>query len=74
MDNRLGELDLVQRSTTWCPAAVQPRDDCSSVNPFGMDPTTYSEAYLGSLGTVGQAKTTSPRLSTMMRVAVRMMA
>ena len=25
-----------------------------------MDPTTYSEAYQGSLGTVGQAKTTSP--------------
>jgi hypothetical protein len=45
---------------TWCPAAVQPRDNCSSVNPFGLDPTTYADAYQGSLGTVGQAKTTSP--------------
>jgi hypothetical protein len=45
---------------SWCPAAVQPPDDCSSVNPFGIDPTTYAELYQGSLGTVGQAKTTSP--------------
>jgi hypothetical protein len=45
---------------TWCPAAVQPRDNCSSVNPFGMDPATYADAYQGSLGTVGQARTTSP--------------
>ena len=45
---------------SWCPAAVQPASDCSSVNPFGLDPTTYAEAYQGSLGTVGQAQTTSP--------------
>jgi hypothetical protein len=45
---------------TWCPAAVQPRDDCSSVNPFGIDPATYAGLYQGSLSTVGQAKTTSP--------------
>ena len=45
---------------TWCPAAVQPSDDCSSVNPFGIDPTTYAELYQGSLGTVGQAQTPSP--------------
>jgi hypothetical protein len=45
---------------TWCPAAVQPREDCASVNPFGLDPATYARVYQGSLGTVGQAKTTSP--------------
>jgi hypothetical protein len=45
---------------TWCPAAVEPRSDCSSVNPFGIDPTTYAKAYAGNVGTVGQAKTTSP--------------
>ena len=28
---------------SWCPAAVS-ADDCSSVNPFGIDPTTYAEA------------------------------
>ena len=44
---------------SWCPAAVPP-DDCSSVNPFGIDPTTYAELYQGSLGAVGQALTTSP--------------
>jgi formylglycine-generating enzyme required for sulfatase activity len=45
---------------TWCPAQVQPADNCASVNPFGMDPTTYAKAYQGSLSTVGQAQTTSP--------------
>ena len=45
---------------TWCPAEVQPQSNCSSVNPFGIDPTTYAEAYQGSLGTVGQAQTRSP--------------
>ncbi len=45
---------------TWCPAEVEPRSDCSSVNPFGIDPTTYAEAYQGSVSTVGQAETTSP--------------
>ena len=44
---------------SWCPAAVS-ADDCSSVNPFGIDSTTYAEAYQGSLGTVGQAMTRSP--------------
>ena len=38
---------------TWCPAAVQPQSDCSTVNPFGLDPTTYAEVYQGSVGTVG---------------------
>ncbi len=45
---------------TWCSAAVQPRSDCSSVNPFGIDPTTYGDAYLGNVSTVGQTRTTSP--------------
>jgi hypothetical protein len=45
---------------TWCPAAVQPQDDCSSVNPFGLDPTTYASIYQGSVSTAGQARTTSP--------------
>ncbi len=45
---------------SWCPAAVQPAEDCLNINPFGIDPTTYAEAYQGSLSTVGQAKTPSP--------------
>jgi hypothetical protein len=44
---------------SWCPAAVQP-GSCSSVNPFGFDPTIYAELYQGSLGTIGQAGTLSP--------------
>ena len=44
---------------SWCPAAEDP-DDCSSVNPFGFDPTIYAELYQGSVGTVGQAGTPSP--------------
>jgi hypothetical protein len=45
---------------TWCPAEVEPRSDCSSANPFGIDPTTYAELYQGNVSTVGQARTTSP--------------
>lgn len=45
---------------SWCPAVVQPASDCASVNPFGIDPTTYAKAYAGSLSTVGQARTPSP--------------
>lgn len=41
----------------WCPASPE---DCSTVNPFGLDPTTYATLYQGSLSTVGQARTTSP--------------
>ncbi len=44
---------------TWCPAAFT-ADECSSVNPFGLDPTAYAKAFQGSLETVGQAKTRSP--------------
>jgi hypothetical protein len=45
---------------SWCPGAVQPPETCLSANPFGIDPATYAEIYQGSLGTVGEAKTTSP--------------
>jgi len=44
---------------SWCPAAAG-SEACSTVNPFGIDPTTYAKIYQGSLSTVGQAKTTSP--------------
>ena len=44
---------------SWCPAAVG-TEACSTVNPFGIDSTTYAKIYQGSLSTVGQAKTTSP--------------
>ena len=45
---------------SWCPAQVQPASDCDSVNPLGLDATTYAKAFQGSLSTVGQARTTSP--------------
>lgn len=44
---------------SWCPAAVG-TEACATVNPFGIDPTTYAQIYQGSLSTVGQAQTTSP--------------
>lgn len=44
---------------SWCPAAIS-TSACASVNPFGIDPTTYATLYQGSLSTVGQAKTRSP--------------
>ncbi len=44
---------------TWCPAAFT-ATDCSTVNPFGIDATTYDKIYQGSLGTVGQAGTRGP--------------
>jgi hypothetical protein len=44
----------------WCPGVVQPAEDCLSVNPFGIDPATYADAYQGSLSSVGQARTLSP--------------
>ena len=49
-----------QPAPTWCPSAVAAASDCATVNPFGIDPTTYAEAFQGSLGTVGQALTRSP--------------
>ncbi len=44
---------------SWCPASQTP-EACATVNPFGIEPTTYAAAYQGSLGSVGQAATTSP--------------
>jgi hypothetical protein len=44
---------------TWCPT-TQSAEACATVNPFGLDPTLYGEAFQGSLGTVGQALTRSP--------------
>ncbi|WP_328376152.1 hypothetical protein OG372_06490 [Streptomyces sp. NBC_01020] len=48
-----------QPAPAWCPGQVRP-DVCSSVNPFGLDPTLYARVYQGSLSTVGQARSTSP--------------
>ncbi len=48
-----------ETAPTWCPAEIDP-SDCSSVNPFGFDSTTYADLYQGSVGTVGQAGTPSP--------------
>ena len=45
---------------SWCPAAIQPQEDCASVNPLGLSASAYAKAYQGSLSTVGQAKTLSP--------------
>jgi hypothetical protein len=44
---------------SWCPPKFS-SEACATVNPFGMDPTTYAKAFAGSLGTVGQSKTFSP--------------
>ncbi len=52
--------DTALPAPSWCPAAVQPQSDCASVNPFGIDPTTYAKLFQGSLGTIGQAGTLSP--------------
>lgn len=48
-----------QPAPSWCPGQVQP-DACATVNPIGLDPLTYADLYEGSLGTAGQARTTSP--------------
>lgn len=44
---------------SWCPLQVS-ITDCQTVNPFGLDPTSYELAFTGSLETVGQARTRSP--------------
>jgi hypothetical protein len=49
----------VAPAPSWCPAAFS-SEACSTENPLGIKPSTYEKAYQGSLGTVGQAKTTSP--------------
>jgi hypothetical protein len=43
----------------WCPASQSP-EACKTVNPFGIDQPAYEKFFAGSLGTVGQALTTSP--------------
>lgn len=43
----------------WCPEQVS-QTDCDTVNPFGLDETSYEKAFQGSLGSVGQARTRSP--------------
>ena len=45
---------------SWCPAAAQVPGGCSTTNPFGMGATAYAKAFVGGLGTVGQAGTRSP--------------
>jgi len=44
---------------SWCPGQLRPQA-CSTVNPIGLDTSTYAEVYQGSLSTVGGARTTSP--------------
>ena len=44
---------------SWCPPQV-PRKECNSVNPIGLRPAVYRKLYVGSLSTVGQARTLSP--------------
>lgn len=44
---------------SWCPGQVTPTV-CSTVNPLGLDPTTYGEVYQGGLSTAGGARSTSP--------------
>ncbi|MBK5231814.1 MAG: hypothetical protein JJE13_02380 [Thermoleophilia bacterium] len=45
---------------SWCPSVAQVSGGCSTTNPFGLSATTYAKAFVGGLGTVGQARTTSP--------------
>ncbi|WP_395692577.1 hypothetical protein [Nocardioides sp.] len=50
-----------QPAPTWCPPAAQlSGGGCSTVNPFGMGASAYAKAFVGSLATVGQARTRSP--------------
>lgn len=44
----------------WCPAIAQLSSGCSTKNPFGLNSTNYAKAYVGSVGTVGGAKSPSP--------------
>jgi len=43
----------------WCPSAFS-AETCAGVNPLGLDPQLYGEAFQGSLSSVGQALTRSP--------------
>jgi formylglycine-generating enzyme required for sulfatase activity len=44
---------------SWCPP-VYGVEACATVNPLGLDASAYAKAFVGSVGTVGQAKTLSP--------------
>jgi hypothetical protein len=44
---------------SWCPSIFS-AEACTTVNPFGLDPTAYAKAFAGSVGTVGQAGTLGP--------------
>lgn len=44
---------------SWCPSTQSP-EACATLNPFGLPQQVYTEAFQGSLGTVGQAKTFGP--------------
>jgi formylglycine-generating enzyme required for sulfatase activity len=48
-----------QPAPSWCPSAFS-TESCATVNPLGIKPSSYEEAFQGSLSTVGQAGTTSP--------------
>jgi hypothetical protein len=48
-----------QTAPNWCPPQEN-STDCTTVNPFGIDASTYQELFQGSVGTVGQAGTRSP--------------
>ncbi len=54
-----GFHDSSAPAPSWCPPSFT-ADECSSVNPFGIDPTTYAKLFQGSMETVGQARTPSP--------------
>ncbi len=61
LDAAAGDLPRARKRRRR-PGARRPfsAEACATVNPFGIDPTTYAKAYQGSLSTVGQAQTTSP--------------
>jgi hypothetical protein len=48
--------DSEKPAPSWCPSTFS-AEACTTVNPFGLDPTAYAKAFAGSLGTVGQAGT-----------------
>lgn len=43
----------------WCPSNQTARA-CETVNPLGLNPKAYEAGFVGSLGTVGTAKTLGP--------------
>jgi hypothetical protein len=49
----------VEPAPTWCPSK-QTASACAITNPLHLPPKAYKKAFVGSLGTVGQAGTRSP--------------